>query len=166
MRRTVPARRRPCARRRPGRATIGGMHRSRKAVLAVVAVLLAACDMDAPGGRVAAAPAVSSTMEFEGGRPCVDCLGIDAWLQLEHDGGRRRYRLVEHYRGAGNGRRFEEAGEWIADGDLLRLRNADGGERVYARLAEGSLQARDSRGQPLPAAADDVMMPVNFATVR
>ena len=91
---------------------------------------------------------------------------MDAWLQLEHDGGRRRYRLVEHYRGAGNGRRFEEAGEWIADGDLLRLRNADGGERVYARLAEGSLQARDSRGQPLPAAADDVMMPVNFATVR
>ncbi len=106
-------------------------------------------------------------MEFRGQRACVDCLRIDAWLRLEHDGNAQRYRLVEEYRGDGDGRRFEDAGEWIAKGELLRLRSQDGGgERVYARLADGRLQARGARGQSLPAAMDDVMIPVTFDNTR
>jgi hypothetical protein len=49
---------------------------------------------------------------------------------------------------------------------LLRLRSGNGGERVYARIADGGLQARDARGMPLPAAADDVMMAVTLDTAR
>lgn len=105
-------------------------------------------------------------MEFRGERPCVDCNGIEAWLRLEQQGRQQPYRLVEHYRGDHREQRFEDAGEWRADGDLLRLRSRDGGERVYARLADGTLQARDAHGRPLPAAVDEVMVPVTFDTVR
>jgi hypothetical protein len=106
-------------------------------------------------------------MEFRGERACVDCLRIDAWLRLEDDGSAQRYRLVEEYRGDGGDRRFEDAGEWMANGELLRLRSQDGGgERVYARLVDGRLQARGARGQPLPAVMDDVMIPVTFDNTR
>ena len=166
MRRTVPTGSHAFACSGHERATIAGMRRSLKAVLLALASLLAACDMATPAGRAPEPPAASSAMEFRGERPCTDCLGIESWLRLDQDGATRSYRLVEHYRSAGHQRRFEEAGEWAADGDLLRLRYQGGGERVYARLAEGVLQARDSQGRPLAGAADDVMMPVNFATVR
>ena len=105
-------------------------------------------------------------MEFRGERPCVDCNGIDAWLRLEQEGRARRYRIVELYRSGERERRFEDQGEWRAEGDLLRLRSRTGGERVYARLPDGALQARDAHGRPLPAAADDVMVPVTFDTMR
>ena len=48
----------------------------------------------------------------------------------------------------------------------LMLVSRAGGERVYARLADGALQARDAHGRPLPAAADEVMVPVTFDTLR
>lgn len=105
-------------------------------------------------------------MEFRGQRPCVDCDGIDAWLRLEQEADRRRFRLVEDYRASGGDRRFEATGDWMAEGDLLRLRSGDGGERVYARLDDGLLQARDARGRPLPALADELLMPVTFDTAR
>jgi hypothetical protein len=105
-------------------------------------------------------------MEFRGQRPCADCSGIESWLRLEQQAGKQRYRLVEHYRTGDQERRFEDGGEWVAEGDLLRLRSSAGGERVYARVADGTLQARDARGATLPAAADDVMLPVTFDTVR
>ncbi len=106
-------------------------------------------------------------MEFRGARACVDCLGIDAWLRLEHDGSVQRYRLIEDYRRDGGDRRFEDMGEWAAKGELLRLRSQDGGgERVYARLADGRLQARGGRGQRLSAAMDDVLIPVTFDNTR
>jgi hypothetical protein len=136
------------------------------ACLAVAASLLSACDATSPGAGQAGAGLPSSALEFRGERPCVDCAGIESWLRLEQEGDRRRFRLVEDYRGQGRERRFEDAGEWEAEGDLLRLRSADGGERVYARIEEGILQARDARGRPLPAAADDVMMAVTLGTAR
>ena len=141
------------------------MRSSRHIVLFTLAWLLVACDAG-PGGATATTPATSSVMEFRGQRPCVDCDGIDAWLRLEQEGEARRFRLIEHYRASGGDRRFEDAGEWVAEGDLLRLRSQDGGERVYARLDDGLLQARDARGRLLPAAADDVMLPVTFDTTR
>jgi hypothetical protein len=136
-------------------------------LLATTVAMLAGCDIAAPARDPgAAAPITSSAMEFRGQRPCTDCNGIEAWLRLEQEGEVRRFRLIEHYRGDGRERRFDDEGEWQADGDLLRLRSRNGGERVYARMGDGTLQARDVHGQPLPAAADDVMMPVTFDTVR
>ena len=100
-------------------------------------------------------------MEFRGRRPCVDCAGIEAWLELEQDRKTRRYTLVERYLGADGERRFEERGDWTSEGDLLRLRS-EGGLRVYARMPGRGLQARASDGGPLAAASDDVMSPVAF----
>ena len=130
--------------------------------------LLAGCDA-AP--RVPAAgqaspaidpAAVDSTLEFRGQRPCVDCAGIDAWLRLQSGDGAQRYQLIERYRGDGRDLRFEDAGDWTAQGDLLRLRSAQGGERVYVRQEDGSLQARGIDGAPLPALADEVLLPTRF----
>ncbi|MEO5962746.1 MAG: copper resistance protein NlpE N-terminal domain-containing protein [Thermomonas sp.] len=104
----------------------------------------------------------SSGLEFRGARACADCDGIATWLRLEADGKTQRYRMVEEYFGADGARRFEDEGDWIARNELLRLRSREGGERVYARLADGRLQSRGARGQLLPAAIDDVMIPVTF----
>lgn len=135
--------------------------------LAATVTILAGCDIATPTRKqAAAAPINGSAMEFRGQRPCTDCNGIEAWLRLEQEGESRHFRLIEHYRSDGRERRFDDEGEWQADGDLLRLRSRNGGERVYARTGDGTLQARDARGQPLPAAADDVMMPVVFDTMR
>ena len=144
-----------------------GMSHLRNSALSALAIfVLAACDAAPPGaGKVASGPS-SSALEFRGERPCADCAGIESWLRLEQEGNRRRFRLVEDYRGQGRERRFEDEGEWEAEGDLLRLRSGNGGERVYARVEDGVLQARDARGRPLPAAADDVMMAVTLDTAR
>jgi hypothetical protein len=131
------------------------------------ALLSAGCGRDAPAAaQRAASPTFNTAMEFRGERPCVDCDGIEAWLRLEQEGEARRYRLVEHYRSGGRERQFEDAGEWQAEGDLLRLSSRTGGGRVYARLAGGALQARDAHGGPLPAAADELLVPVAFDTMR
>lgn len=143
----------------------GMPHLSRVALLATAAALVVACDASPPQAGVLAAP-TTSAMEFRGERPCADCDGIDSWLRLEQAGARQRFRLVEHYHGRGGERRFEEEGEWFAEGDLLRLRSGHGGERVYVQIEAGVLQARDGRGRPLPAAADDVMTAVTFDTAR
>ena len=128
-------------------------------------MLLCACGM-APPPVVPDPAAISTGLEFRGERPCVDCDGIGTWLRLEHGGNSQRYRLVEEYFGAEGPRRFEDEGDWIAKNDLLRLRSREGGERVYARLADGRLQARGAHGQSLPAAADDVMTPVTFDSAQ
>jgi hypothetical protein len=106
--------------------------------------------------------AVDSALEFRGQRPCVDCAGIDAWLRLQSGDGLQRYQLVERYRGDGRDLRFEDEGDWAAQGDLLRLRSAQGGERVYLRQADGSLQARGIDGALLPTLADEVLLPIRF----
>jgi hypothetical protein len=142
------------------------MERVRCCLLLSMLPALAACDGAGPARVPVATPVSASAMEFRGERPCVDCDGIQAWLRLEQQGDSRRYRLIEHYRSGSRERRFDDEGEWQAEGELLRLRSRDGGERVYAQLADGSLQARDARGQPLPAAADDVMVPVTFDRMR
>lgn len=130
---------------------------------------LAGCGQDAPGARPSSGPrtqAPAAGMEFRGRRPCVDCAGIDAWLRLEQEGSVRRYTLVERYLGDGGERRFEERGDWSAEGDLLRLRSDEGGLRVYARMPGHSLHARGSDGAPLAAAADDVMVATTFDNAR
>ena len=93
----------------------------------------------------------------------MDCAGIDAWLRLQSGGGHQPYQLVERYRDGGVGLRFEEEGDWTAEGDLLRLRSTQGGERVYVRQEDGSLQARGIDGALLPALADEVLLPTRFA---
>jgi len=136
-------------------------------MLSALALLPAACERATPARNQGTPPAASaSAMEFRGERPCTDCDGIEAWLRLEQDGKAQRYRLIERYSSGAHEREFEDQGEWIAEGELLRLRARDGGERVYARLDDGSLQARDARGRALPAAADDVMLPVGFEDLR
>ena len=130
---------------------------------------LTSCDVTPPQGSQTPmsganqSPAdAGSVMEFRGRRPCVDCLGIDAWLRLEHGPSQQRYQLVERYFTNNGERHFEDRGEWAADDDLLRLRSDAGGERVYARMPDGNLQARASNGDPLAAASDDVMVPTDF----
>ncbi len=131
--------------------------------------LLAGCDAPAPRAPAAnqALPAidpaaVDSALEFRGQRPCADCAGIDAWLRLQSGDGLQRYQLVELYRGDDRDLRFEDEGDWTAQGDLLRLRSAQGGERVYLRQEGGSLQARGVDGALLPALADEVLLPTRF----
>jgi len=128
-------------------------------------MLLAGCG---PGTQPDASrpDASDSAMEFRGQRPCADCSGIESFLRLEQHEGTRRYRLVEHYRSGERERRFEDAGEWMAEGDTLRLRSRNGGERVYVRMGDGMLQARDARGAPLAGAADDVLVPVTFDVMQ
>ena len=139
-------------------------------MLAAAMLVLAACEpvsqqqgpRAAGGNRLPAQGQGDFAMEFRGRRPCVDCQGIDAWLRLEQRGGEQRYELVERYLAADGERRCDDAGEWRAEDDLLRLRSDDGGERVYARMPDDSLLARASDGGPLAAAADDVLLPTDF----
>ena len=138
-------------------------------LLACLAVL-AGCDNAGSPSAFGTPPvgdgASGNTMEFRGQRACADCQGIEAWLRLEQRGGEQRYTLVEEYRTTDRERRFEEQGLWRSSEDLLRLQSGAGGERVYAVLADNRLQAVDSRGRPLAAAADDVMVPVTFSNSR
>lgn len=127
--------------------------------------LFAGCDA-APSRAPSADPrprmdpaAARSAVEFRGRRPCADCAGIDAWLRLQSGDAGQRYRLVELYHDAGRELRFEDEGEWSAQGDLLRLRSSQGGERSYLRRDDGSLQARGIAGEPLPALVDEVLLP-------
>lgn len=129
---------------------------------------LAGCDAPrsrapaAAGGSPSADAVVESALEFRGQRACADCAGIDAWLRLESGDRGQRYRLVERYRVDARALRFEDEGEWRAVGDLLRLTSAQGGERVYVRQDDGSLQARGIDGAILPALADDVLLPTRL----
>ena len=138
-------------------------------MLLVFLLLLAGCDAASPRAPAArqSSPAidpalVDSTLEFRGQRPCVDCAGIDAWLRLQSGGGVQRYQLVERYRGNGRDLRFEDEGDWIAQGDLLQLQSAQGGTRTYVRQEGGSLQARGIDGAILPALADEVLLPTRL----
>ena len=112
--------------------------------------LLAGCDAPAPP-----APAANQAL------PPIDPAAVDS--ALEFRGERlQRYQLVERYRGDGRDLRFEDEGDWTAQGDLLRLRSAQGGERVYLRQEDGSLQARGIDGAPMPALAEEVLLPTRF----
>ena len=133
----------------------------RHLVLLMLATLLAACGSQEPPSAIVATDA---GLEFEGVRPCADCVAIATRLRLEQVGEVRRYSLSERYDLGDGERRFDETGQWQARGDLLRLQALGGGERVYVRLDDGRLHARDEAGRPLPAAADDVLVPVSFDT--
>lgn len=149
-------------------------HNPRMSLIRTLAVLIAlslsGCDAGKPPGTPTNAGATASTltngMEFSGERDCVDCDGIESWLRLEQAGKARRYRMVEVYYGQDRERRFEDTGEWSTQGELLRLRSSQGGERVYARMQDGFLQARGAHGQRIPAAEDDVLEPARFDSTR
>ena len=144
----------------------------RPSLLLLSCLLLVGCEAAAPVAPRTGNPpldadgASAATLEFRGQRPCVDCAGIDALLRLQSGNGAQRYRLVERYRSAQGDQSFNEEGEWVASGDLLRLRSSEGGERVYLRMDDGSLQARGIDGAILSALADDVLLPVNFDVDR
>ena len=140
-------------------------------ILTVCALLtVAGCDMSTPPTAPARGGATASTltsgMEFSGERDCVDCDGIESWLRLEQLGKARRYRMVEVYYGQDHDRRFEDVGQWHAEGELLRLHSSQGGERVYARLDDGVLQARGAQGQRIPVIENDVLEPTGFDSTR
>lgn len=138
-------------------------------LLASLAWLVAGCDNRGAAGAFGTPPpgsASGNAMEFHGERACADCDGIEAWLTLQQRGEQRQYQLVEDYRDASRQRRFEDEGEWHSSGDLLRLRSSRGGERVYLVLPDHRLQGVDSRGRALPAAVDDVLVPVAFSSDR
>lgn len=139
-------------------------------LVACALLALVGCDAGKPPA-VAATPGASpgtltNGMEFSGERDCVDCDGIESWLRLEQAGKTRRYRMVEVYYGQDHERRFEDTGEWSTQGELLRLRSSQGGERVYARLDDGVLQARGAHGQRIAAVEDDVLEPARFDSTR
>lgn len=130
---------------------------------------LAGCDNTGSPGAFGTPPVgnpAGSVMEFRGHRGCADCEGIEARLTLEQRGDERRYRLVEVYRAVDRERRFEDRGQWQANGDVLRLESTEGGQRLYVVLSDNRLQATDSRGQPLPAIADEVMIPIGYSNDR
>jgi hypothetical protein len=113
-----------------------------------------------------AASNMTSGMEFNGERECADCDGIESWLRLEQSGKTQRYRMVEVYYGQDHERRFEDTGEWSTRGDLLRLRSSKGGDRVYARMDDGVLQARGAQGQDIAGVENDVLEPSRFDSTR
>lgn len=129
-------------------------------VVALLVLLLAGCGRVEAPAEQAGEPGTG--MEFSGVRACADCDAIEAWLRLEADGGSQRYRLVERYLDDGHARRFEESGNWRAEGDLLRLARTGGGERVYVRLADGRLQGRTMEGRIDPRLEDDLLAPLTF----
>lgn len=138
-----------------------------------VLLALAGCGAGKPPAVAAKAGAmdnamdtITSGMEFSGERDCVDCDGIESWLRLEQVDKIRRYRMVEVYYGQDHERRFEDTGAWSTQGELLRLRSSQGGERVYARLDDGVLQARGAHGQRIAAVEDDVLEPARFDSTR
>lgn len=141
-------------------------------VVALSLALLAGCDAATPHSSPAKAKSaatvstLTSGMEFSGERDCVDCDGIESWLRLEQVGKARRYRMVEVYSGQDHERRFEDTGEWSAQGEVLRLRSSGGGERVYARLDDGILQARGAHGQMIPEVEGDLLEPSRFDSTR
>ena len=131
--------------------------------------LLAGCNNAGSPGAFGTPPvgnAAGGVMEFRGQRGCADCQGIKGSLTLEQRGDERRYQLVEVYRGVDRELRFEDQGEWQSSGDLLRLKSTDGGQRVYRLLSDNRLQAADSRGRPLPAIAEEIMIPIGYANDR
>ena len=129
-------------------------------VVASLVLLSAGCGrVDVPAEQ---AGEPGTGMEFSGVRACADCDAILSWLRLDANGRSQRYRLVERYRTAVGERRFEEAGNWRAEGDLLRLSRTGGGERVYVRLADGRLQGRTMEGRMDRRLEDDLLAPLTF----
>ena len=137
---------------------------------ACVLLALAGCDAGKPSGSRTASPTTSSNftsgMEFSGERDCADCDGIESWLRLEQSGKTQRYRMVEVYVGQDHERRFEDTGQWSTQGELLRLRSSQGGERIYARMDDGVLQARGSHGQQITAVENEVLEAARFDSTR
>ena len=138
--------------------------------IACALLLLVGCEAGKPPAPttkpVAGTSKVTSGMEFSGERGCVDCDGIESWLRLEQAGKARRYRMVEVYYGQDHERRFEDTGEWSTQGELLRLRSSQGGERTYVRMDNGVLQARGAHGQRIAAVEGEVLEPARFDSTR
>lgn len=102
-------------------------------------------------------------MAWQGELPCADCDGIQTRLQLQRNGERRGFQLVEVFVLGDRGARFVANGSWSREGDLIRTLGNDGSPRVYGLLAEGGLQPRDASGKVFARHADAVLMPTREA---
>lgn len=144
-----------------------GMNISRRYAIAIglglVVLALGACMREEPD----AVPPVMAQLEQRGGRmawtgtqPCADCDGIDTRLLLVRDRGARQFMLEEIYLAPGPVP-FVSKGNWRLERGLLRLTADDGGETVYAVLADnGVLQPRDGHGRRLASNdGDGLLMP-------
>jgi hypothetical protein len=137
----------------------------RKVAACLLALGVASCGGQAPQPASAPDPAAAGDrIEWQGIVACADCDAIQVVLVLAQDRGKRRYTLTENYIAGSHGERFVERGEWQRSAGLLRLHGDAPSARVYALLPDGSLQARDSRGQPLANASDELLLPVAFSS--
>jgi hypothetical protein len=109
---------------------------------------------------------VDGEIQWRGAWPCADCDGIDAQLVLRRAGDRNTYSLTETYRVSGRGARFVDTGTWQREGGLVRLRGDGASLRVYALLADGRLEARDTHGAPLHDTTAAPMLPVSVTEAR
>jgi copper homeostasis protein (lipoprotein) len=138
--------------------------------LILCACLLCVC---ATACREAAPPTATSSatpaepgeqIEWQGVRTCADCNGIQTDLVLERGDDAQRYTLTETYVSGRGSAQFVERGGWRQDSQLLRLQGDGASLRVFALLPDGRLQARDSHGNRLPAAASQDLLPVGYSS--
>lgn len=137
----------------------------RQAVIAMLlgsACLLAGCEREDAVARTAPLAGVQDgSLAWSGVLACADCDGIEVRLMLARRGSARSYRLVETYFEAGGGEQFADAGEWRAEGGVVRLQGENGGLRVYALLPDGRLQPRDAHGRPFAPREQDFLLPLD-----
>jgi len=114
----------------------------------------------APATTMGQALPANGRIEWQGLLACADCDGIQTQLSLLRNGDLRSYILTETYLAEDGDARFVDAGHWQRDGDLLRLRGDAGAIHVYAVLADGRLQPRDSQGRAFTPRDDDFLEPV------
>lgn len=127
--------------------------RHNRGMRSVLPVLVLLGSVSLAGCERAPAPdpqAQGGYLEWRGVSSCADCEGIDTVLLLQRQDEVRSYRLVETYRVAGSGERFVEAGQWQAEGALIRMQGDGGSLRVYGVLPDGRLQVRNDAGRRLP----------------
>ena len=133
---------------------------------AALGLALSGCDrppVATPADATMPAAADGERIAWRARLPCADCDGIDTTLQLQQDGRMRVYTLSETYLAGGGGERFVEHGHWQRRHAWLQLQGDDGARRRYALLADGGLQATDSRGRALSGDAGRILVPVTAA---
>lgn len=89
---------------------------------------------------------------YKGTIPSADGEGIDETIQLNEDG---TFKLVQHFIGKKDGH-FEEEGtfEWDASGNSVVL-TPKSGEKIQAKVQEGSLLLLDQEGNVIEGALAD-----------
>ena len=138
------------------------------AVLAPALLVAAGCDggRDAAGNRSPAAAQLDADgrIEWQALLACADCEGIETALVLNRSGDQRDYTLTETFLADDGEDRFVEQGVWLREAELIHLRSAGNGLRVFALLPDGRLEPRDHRGRRFAPRPGDALMPVSAAS--